>query len=383
MSSPRALGRIRLAFALAGVLVRCTSDDARRSLPLAVDASVPPQQAVGKAMPEPAPDASTSAEPVRDASPPPPSDDCIARQFPIALVSTRSPPSTEYELYVMSEDGAEVRRIGRGGHFTAPVWSPSGDRIAFHHVTPQLASYFGVIGTDELISVPLSPLLTYPPPPQADVGTLPDGPSWSRDGSTLAFALPSDSGRWHIELMASSGGQQRALLPDLEPSHAHPSFAHKSDRLAYVQESDEGSDIWLVDVNDPSQPQNLSEGRVLEPARPRWSPDDTRIAFSARDPEGDAGAIGESEIFVLTVATGAVRRVTEDQVARNRHPTWSPDGESLLYSSERGCATVGNCVDLFRVRLDGSEAPVQLTFTAREIFPDWFGGVSCPRLEAP
>jgi hypothetical protein len=41
------------------------------------------------------------------------------------------------------------------------------------------------------------------------------------------------------------------------------------------------------------------------------------------------------------------------------------------------------CNDLWRVRVDGSEPPLQLTTTAREFFPDWYGGASCPRLEAP
>ena len=379
MSSARVLGRVAAALALCASLARCDGSVARTPPSAAVDASAP-EQGVSSVTPAPTPDASTSAPRVADASPPPPADDCIARRYPIAFVSTRAPPSGEYELYVMTLDGSDVRRIGRGGHFTSALWAPDGSAIAFHHVSPGLASYFGVIDPDEGLTTPLTPLLTYPQP--SDVGALPDGPSWSPDGSTLAFALPSDSGRWHIELISRTGGQQRQLMPELEPSHAQPSYARQSQRLAFVQETDEGSDIWLVDVNDPSQRENLTQGRVRDPARPRWSPDDTRIAFSARDPEGDAGASGESEIFVLTVASGAIRRIT-DEVARNRHPTWSPDGESLVYSSARDCPSNDACNDLWRVRLDGSEPPLQLTISAREFFPDWYGGTSCPRLEAP
>jgi Tol biopolymer transport system component len=379
------MDHVALAFALGASLTGCDSG-ATRALPSSVDASVPPERTVAPSTPEPAAaapvDASTGAPQVADASPAPPATDCAAREFPIAFASTRAPPSAaEYELFIMKEDGSEVRRIGRGGHFTNPVWAPDGASIAFHHVSPMLASYFGVISPDEQIATPITLLLSYPLP--SDVGALPDGPSWSRDGSTLAFALPSDSGRWHIELMSRTGGQQRALMPDLEESHGHPSFARQSDRLAYVLETDAGSDIWLVDVNDPTQRENLTQGRVAEPASPRWAPDDTRIAFSARDPEPDAGVIGESEIFVLTVATGAIRRVTEDVVVRNRHPSWSPDGESLVYSSARQCGASDACNDLWRVRVDGSEPPLQLTTTAREFFPDWYGGGTCAPRVAP
>jgi Tol biopolymer transport system component len=303
----------------------------------------------------------------------PSSDGCVARSFPIAFVSTRAPPTAEYELYVMTEDGSEVRRVGRGGHFTNPVWSPDGASIAFHHVSPTLQSYIGVIDPDDATGVQLSPLTTYLRP--SDVGSLPDGPSWSADGKTLAFAAPESETFWRIYLMARTGGEGRLLLPELERSHAHPSFAKHDTRLAYVMESDAGSDLWVVDTNEPTRSENLTQGRVERPEWPRWSPDDTRIVFSALEREPlDAGG-GDSEIFVLTLATGAITQLTHD-VAFDRHPTWSPDGESVLYSSRRDCATVDDCNDLWRLPLDGAPA-LQLSTTAREYFPDWYGGAAC------
>src|SRR5688572_3251729 len=219
--------RVTLAFGLCLGLARCDGERATPST-TSVDASAPtrsePEQGAGMIAPTPLFDASAPTPARADASTPSAPGDCAARSFPVAFVSTRAPPTAaEYELFIMTLDGSEARRIGRGGHFTNPVWSPDGASIAFHHVSPGLASYFGVISPDEQIATPITQLLTYLRP--TDIGALPDGPSWSRDGSTLAFALPSDSGRWHIELVSRTGGQQRPLLPDLEASHAHPSFA--------------------------------------------------------------------------------------------------------------------------------------------------------------
>src|SRR5688572_15333862 len=66
-------------------------------------------------------DAAAAGAGAADAAPPLAAG-CMGSAFPIAFVSTRSPPITQYELYVMSLDGSQLRRIGRGGHFQNPVW---------------------------------------------------------------------------------------------------------------------------------------------------------------------------------------------------------------------------------------------------------------------
>jgi Tol biopolymer transport system component len=299
---------------------------------------------------------------------------CVALRFPITFVSTRAPPANAYELYVMTEDGSEVRRIGRGPHFTNPVWAPDGASIAFHHLSQTRESYIGVIDPDGAIGVQLSALVPYLP--VNDVRGLPDGPTWSSDGETLAFATPDAAGSYRIQLIARSGGQQRALLPDLTASHAHPRFAHEDTRLVYVADSERGADLWLVDVAEPARRQNLTHGRLARVEWPRWSPDDARIAFTALDPEPPDAGGGDTEVFVLALASGAITQVTHNS-DDERQPTWSPDAERLLYVSERDCPAVDDCSDLYLARVDGAEPERQLTTTAREHFPDWYGGATC------
>jgi dipeptidyl aminopeptidase/acylaminoacyl peptidase len=65
-----------------------------------------------------------------------------------------------------------------------------------------------------------------------------------------------------------------------------------------------------------------------------WSPDGTRIAFSATiDPDLIHG--GTSDIYVLELAGDKVRKVV-DQPGPDGSPRWSPDGKSLLFSSALG-----------------------------------------------
>src|SRR5690606_22061449 len=59
-----------------------------------------------------------------------------------------------------------------------------------------------------------------------------------------------------------------------------------------------------------------------------WSPDGSRIAFS-----GMAG--GLSDLYVLDLASGSVRQLTDDRFA-NLHPAWSPDGGTLAFVTDAG-----------------------------------------------
>jgi dipeptidyl aminopeptidase/acylaminoacyl peptidase len=78
------------------------------------------------------------------------------------------------------------------------------------------------------------------------------------------------------------------------------------------------SSLWLIDVASGRQTPFATQG-----SNPRWSPDGTRIAYSASD--GD-----HSQLFVRWIVGGASARVTSfpgDPQAL----AWSPDGTKLAY----------------------------------------------------
>ena len=78
-------------------------------------------------------------------------------------------------------------------------------------------------------------------------------------------------------------------------------------------------------------------------SRPLYSPDGTKLAFlSTRTGNGD--------IYVMTLATGALQRITFDDVAEQLD-AWSRDGKWLYVSS--GSKDVGGMHDVFRVSATG------------------------------
>ncbi len=102
-----------------------------------------------------------------------------------------------------------------------------------------------------------------------------------------------------------------------------------------------GGDIWTV-------PAAGGEARLLvsHPAydsRPLYSPDGTKLAFMST-------RTGNGDIYVLTLATGHLDRVTFDDVS-DQLDAWSRDGKWLYFSS--GSQDVNGMNDIFRVSVDG------------------------------
>lgn len=204
----------------------------------------------------------------------------------------------------------------------------------------------------------------------------PDGPSWSPDGDSLAYAA-QEEGQWAVWLIARSGGQRRRAFPDLDASHADPSFAPVSPvRVAYVAEIDGAQDVWIADLDGGGARENATQGRVGLPRSPRWSADGNRLVFTAHAPSLASG----EEVYVLDVDASELRQVTDDGAVA-MDPCFSPDGQSVLFTSARSdpdAATPSQSIDLWRIDLDGAQPAQRITQGPGANFgADWYGGPAC------
>ena len=94
-------------------------------------------------------------------------------------------------------------------------------------------------------------------------------------------------------------------------------------------------------------------GPVGPPGRyrnPELSPDGTRVAVEATDPQGQA-----QDIWIVELARGVTSRFTFDP-GNDMFPAWSPDGTQIMFGSDRG----GGVPHLYQKRADGvgAEEPV-------------------------
>lgn len=121
------------------------------------------------------------------------------------------------------------------------------------------------------------------------------------------------------------------------PSLAEPSLSPDGSEIAFVS----GGDIWTVPAHGGSA--RLLVSHEANESRPLYSPDGTRLAFvSTRTGNGD--------VYVLTLATGQLRRVTFDDQPEQLD-AWSHDGAWLYFSSSRD--DISGMSDEYRVHSDG------------------------------
>ena len=99
-----------------------------------------------------------------------------------------------------------------------------------------------------------------------------------------------------------------------------------------------------------------------------WSPDGERLAFAGMH----AGVL---DLFVVTVATGDVRGLTDDAFAEV-HPLWAPDGRSIVVATDRfttlPASGQAGQYRLARVWLDGGRVePLSEPWPGHMLNPQW------------
>jgi Tol biopolymer transport system component len=103
------------------------------------------------------------------------------------------------------------------------------------------------------------------------------------------------------------------------------SFRVRTPRVAYLAPADGvPQNVWLADPADPENAQQVtfSESSVMNFD---VSPDGTRIAYAERNIDGT------SDIKLLELESGAVRRITNCVDSNCDTPVWRPDGGMIAY----------------------------------------------------
>jgi Tol biopolymer transport system component len=214
-------------------------------------------------------------------------------------------------------------------------------------------------------------------------------PSWSPDGSQLAFTgivgqrrrkhgdetltrlfLISSDGSGLVAIPGTAGGSNPVFSPD---GHT-VAFARKRDR--YKQNRHGGEDLvyasvstWLADTSTGAVRQITPWRDGLEQLPSSFSPDGSSLAVSRGDPNGkfEAVAIDVESGATTVLASGAYE------------PVYSPDGSkiALLRGYEKTYKTQGGSTsvflsDLYEMNADGSGIQ-RLTSTpvAAEFGPSW------------
>ena len=276
-----------------------------------------------------------------------------------------------FEIYTMSEDGSDETRLTEEDEDDFdPSWSPDGDKIAFVSFRdgPNNMEIYvmDADGSDET-------RLT-----ETDSGDLDREPSWSPDGEKIVFASNRD-GNYEIYTMDADDGGDVTRLTDNDDFDREPSWSPDGEKIAFISDRDvdlppdeigDEAAVFTMDADDGGDVDRLTDNDVSLGSHPTWSPDGEKIVFASfRD--------GANEIYTMDADDGDdVNRLTDDDEAFSLYPTWSPDGEKIAFSSDR---EDDQNVDIYEMDADDGSDVTRLTEDDEEdTEPDWGTNTSTP-----
>ncbi len=175
-------------------------------------------------------------------------------------------------------------------------------------------------------------------------------PQWSPDGSRILFAGGIGGGElWTI---AADGGFPRRLAPHPGGAGrtAPPTWSPDGRWIAHASNKDGSTELWLWSVGDGQETQLTDLGGRINSWN--WSPDGRWIAFAN-------GRYGGFDIWKVSVPDGEVSRLTSDS-RYEVFPSWTPDSRKILYVrlDERWMDH-----DVFEIDTDGSNPRLVLSDT--------------------
>ena len=243
-----------------------------------------------------------------------------------------------WSAYVSNVDGSGKRRLTDGG-YSAPVWSPDGERMLLYSKCADTPDEWALCTMSEDGSnaqpLPWEGLYT------AHAAWSPDGSRIAlygfRDGEHMLYVAAADGSELH-EVSAAQYARERSL-PSWSPDGRRFVFVD-SNKSVYVA-SFVGKDLWNI--------ADISPG-TSKTTQAIWSPSGAEILLNDRYPDGNVslvapdGALLTSWPILLGRALDGMRVVdgVSLEIQYDIAAAWSPGGSKIAFHDGEGTVWTTN-----------------------------------------
>jgi len=222
------------------------------------------------------------------------------------------------KVYAIDQDGADKRLVSSSDHQAmSPAWAPDGRRFSYMEFWSGHGQLFvQLVGPGKR-------------QPVATTGQALDfTPAFSPDGKTLAFSRATEEGTDIYTVNIKDNCCLQRLTVGRFSDNLSPTYSPDGQRIAFVSTRPGLPQVYVMaaDGTDQQLFAPFDYGVTGSSNAPDWSPDGQSVAFHR-----DVG--GTLQVFVLDARTRAVRQLTS--LGRNEDPTWAPDSRHVAFVSDR------------------------------------------------
>jgi len=189
---------------------------------------------------------------------------------------------------------------------------------------------------------------------------------WSPDGRWIAFLSDrpgqitgTPDGKKQLYVISADGGEAQQLtkvendvnalewapdskriafsMTDPEPK-ALKDRKEKYGEYSVVHADYQMMHLWTTEVPSGgapvAEPKRLTDGDKFSVGEFSWSPDGTRIAFSAQR-DADVISSETADLYVVTLSDGLVKKIVSTP-GPDTNPQWSPNGKNIAFETAAG-----------------------------------------------
>jgi Tol biopolymer transport system component len=257
--------------------------------------------------------------------------------------------------------------IAVGRNDSNPVWSPTGDMIAFERSRGDDKEIVIVRFNGDIVQTIHHKSSVVPGQSQfffpgvAEPTSYNSGISWSPDGRRFVFMSNGGEGNYDLYLREPDGRITRVTTDKEKDGHGHWSPAHN--RIAFISGRSGKGDVYSLDLATKTTTRlTLGESPYLYP---QWSPDGKRLAVIH-------GTNENHDVYVLE--PGRTPPVPPKPLSTWRYddlrPVWSPDGKRLAFYTNYNPAGDPKTWAIAVVAADGSDPTEGEGLAARVVATD-------------
>lgn len=252
------------------------------------------------------------------------------------------------EIYVMDPDGSNQTNLtdNPASDFDVAV-SPDGSQLAFGSDRDGNEDLY-IMDADGLNVTQLTFTAS---------GITNSQPTWSPDGSQIAFTRFTGAQNFEIYVISTDGSDETNITNN-SADDMQPGWSPDGSQIAFVsnRDSDQDPEIFIMD-SDGTDVTQLTSNTVPDLA-PSWSPDGNQIAYQDN-------SLQSGNIFIMD-ADGSNQTEVTNNFDTDHLPSWSPDGSQIVFRTDRD----GN-LEIYRINIDGSGLVNLSNNTAEDEHPHW------------